>query len=212
MAETQTEYDNRFLAKLRAQDERAYSRFVTDYQDRIFAYCLRILGSSEEARDVAQDVFVSVFMALPRFRGECKLSTWLYRIALNHCRNRLAYLRRRASAQRRELSEIIEPENMGAELMNRPHRPDQMTEGRQLEVLLQQWIAELDDDQRETLVLRDIENLTYHEIMEITGLPEGTVKSRIHRARQVLQEKVEQFRMGNDTQSAHVAVLAKAKA
>lgn len=187
------DYDDRFIARLRAQDEKAFNRLVLDYQHRIYTFVLRMLGSPEESRDVAQDVFVSVFMALPRFRSESKVSTWIFKIATNHVRNRVKYLQRRAHKRKQELSEVVEGEDFGGDTMNRPARPDRAFEGRELEVFLKAELEQLDPDQRELVVLRDIQDLSYQEIQEITGLPEGTVKSRLHRARIALKERVERF-------------------
>lgn len=192
------QYDDRFIARLKRQDERAFNQLVLDYQHRVYTFVLRMLGSQEEARDVAQDVFVAIFVALPRFRSESKLSTWIFRIATNHVRNRVKYLSRRAAGRRQELSEVIEPEDFGGDVMNRPARPDRALEGSELEGFLQQEIAALDPDQRELLVLRDVQDLSYQEIQDITGLPEGTVKSRIHRARLALKERVDAFLAGRE--------------
>jgi RNA polymerase sigma-70 factor (ECF subfamily) len=193
------EYDERFVARLRKQDEKAFNRLVLDYQQRVYSFVLRMLGSPEEARDVAQDVFVSVFMALPRFRGDARVSTWIFRIATNHVRNRVKYLARRAAGRKQELSEVVEREDFGGDLVSRPDRPDRALEGVQLEEFLRVQIAALDPEQRELLVLRDVQELSYQEIQDITGLPEGTVKSRIHRARLTLKEKVDAFLASGQT-------------
>ena len=203
------DYDDRFLARLKHQEERAFNQLVVDYQNRVYTFVLRMLGSPEEARDVAQDVFVAVFVALPRFRSEAKLSTWIFRIATNHVRNRVKYLHRRAVGRRQELSEVIEPEDFGGDVMNRPSRPDRAVEGMQLEEFLRQEIAALDPEQRELLVLRDVQDLSYQEIQDITGLPEGTVKSRIHRARLALKARVDAFMAGNQTGEAAAPAAAK---
>lgn len=198
------DYDDRFIARLRAQDEKAFNRLVMDYQHRIYTFVLRMLGSPEESRDVAQDVFVSVFMALPRFRSESKVSTWIFKIATNHVRNRVKYLQHRARGRKQELSEVVESEDFGGDTMNRPARPDRALEGRELEAFLKMELEQLDPDQRELVVLRDIQDLSYQEIQEITGLPEGTVKSRLHRARIALKERVDRFLLVEKGASAKV--------
>jgi RNA polymerase sigma-70 factor (ECF subfamily) len=141
---------------------------------------------------VTQEVFVTVFKAIDSFRGESKFSTWLYRIASNHCKNRMKYLGRRAHKKTGELDEGAEQEigGSGSPSAMAPEvvRPDAMLEGLQLERILQEGIASLDEDHREVLVLCDVEDLTYEDISSITGLPDGTVKSRLHRARIQLKE------------------------
>ena len=83
------------LRRLRERDERAFRELVEEYQDRVFNLLYRMIGGREEAEDLAQEVFVTVFKSIEQFRGESKLSTWLYRVAVNHCKNRIKYLVRR---------------------------------------------------------------------------------------------------------------------
>src|SRR5262249_1213577 len=83
------------LRRLRERDERAFKEMVEAYQDRIFNLLFRMIGKREEAEDLAQEVFVTVFKSIDQFRGDSKLSTWLYRVAVNHCKNRIKYLARR---------------------------------------------------------------------------------------------------------------------
>jgi RNA polymerase sigma-70 factor (ECF subfamily) len=167
---------------------------VKAYERRVFALVLRMIGNRAEAEDLAQEVFVQVFKAIGSFRGESKLSTWIYRIAINLCKNRTKYLRVRHTSEQDELEAVQERLPLG---QGRPanvaqiERPDEMVAGKQVERIVQKAIMELEPSFRECLVLRDVEDLSYEEIGSITGLPEGTVKSRIHRARAQLKELVE---------------------
>jgi RNA polymerase sigma-70 factor (ECF subfamily) len=152
-----------------------------------------MLSDRGEAEDVAQDVFLTVFKSIDSFRGDSKLSTWLYRIATNHCKNRIKYLDRRARGKKTELDDLSEAERLESGSMSASSqvaRPDQQAEANQMERIMRRAIGELDEDQRELVILRDVENLSYEEIQEITGLPEGTVKSRLHRARLQLAKAV----------------------
>ena len=155
-----------------------------------------MLGRREEAEDMAQEVFVQVFKAIGQFRGECKLSTWLYRVAINLCKNRSKYLSRRPEDTQDALDTMLEHVPLGGTTRGATSadvsRPDQMVEGLQMEALVRHCIAQLEPEFREALVLRDIENLSYDEIEAVTGVAEGTVKSRIHRARALLKELLEQ--------------------
>src|SRR5262249_27731221 len=130
-----------------------------------------------------------------------KFSTWLYRIATNHTKNRLKYLGRRSYNSTGELNEATENQAQaaapGQAIKGTIAGPDQMLEGVQMERLVQQAIASLDEEHRALVVLRDIENLSYEEIATITGLNEGTVKSRLHRARMSLKEFMAK-RMGGE--------------
>jgi RNA polymerase sigma-70 factor (ECF subfamily) len=153
-----------------------------------------MLNDHAEAEDVSQEVFIAVFKAIGSFRGESKLSTWLYRLAANHCKNRIKYLARRAQGKKTEFDEVAERDTVRHATMSTfvtIARPDQEAEAAQLEAILRAAIAELDEDQRELVILRDVENLSYEEIQQITGLPEGTIKSRLHRARWALAKALE---------------------
>ncbi len=185
--------EQRFIERLVARDERAFNELVQAYEQRVFRLLLRMLGRRDEAEDMAQEVFVQVFKAIGTFRGDSRLGTWIYRIAVNLCKNRMKYLSRRHSGEQDELEPAAErlplTEGKGVTL-GETARPDQLVEGFQLERVVQACIAELEPDFREVLVLRDVEDLTYEELCEVTGLPEGTVKSRLHRARGMLKTAV----------------------
>lgn len=186
--------ERRFIQRLAARDERAFNELVQLYGDRVYRLMFRMLGRREEAEDMAQEVFVQVFKAIGQFRGDSSLGTWVYRIAINTCKNRNKYLARRYADQQDD----FEPAAERGELTQAKgltsgeiESPDRVVEGYQTENIVRACIRELEPDFREVLVLRDVEDLTYEEIVEITGLPDGTVKSRLHRARAMLKAKVE---------------------
>lgn len=190
--------ERRLLRRLRERDEGAFREMVELYQNRVFNLLFRMIGNHEEAEDLAQEVFVTVFKSIDQFRGDAKFSTWLYRVAANHCKNRIKYLARRHDRDTTEYNDITEREAsaQGGAPATHGHvaRPDRVLEGLELERVVQAAIADLDEDHRLVVVLRDIEELSYEEIGQITGLPEGTVKSRLHRARLALKEKLENYR------------------
>jgi RNA polymerase sigma-70 factor (ECF subfamily) len=184
----------RLIERLVARDERAFSVFVRAYERRVFALVLRMIGNRAEAEDLAQEVFVQVFKAIGSFRGDSKLSTWVFRIAVNLCKNRSKYLRVRHTSEQDPIDAIADRTQLGAAKgSNVAHveRPDEMMAGLQVERIVEQAIMQLDPTFRECLVLRDVEEMSYEDIGAITGLPEGTVKSRIHRGRAQLKELVE---------------------
>jgi RNA polymerase sigma-70 factor (ECF subfamily) len=189
----------RLVRRLVARDEHAFNLLVRTYERRIFALLLRMLGSRAEAEDLAQEVFVQVFKAIGSFRGDAKLSTWVYRIAMNLCKNRSKYLKVRHAGEQEELDALDKPgrrapwTDAGGARAPIAHieRPDEAMAGKQVERIVREAILELDASFRECLILRDVEDLSYEEIEQITGLPSGTVKSRIHRARTQLKELVE---------------------
>jgi RNA polymerase sigma-70 factor (ECF subfamily) len=188
------EPESRLIERLLARDERAFNDLVCAYQRRVLTLVMRMLGNAAEAEDVAQEVFVQVFKAIGSFRGDSKLSTWIYRIAINLCKNRVKYLKVRHTEQQDELGDAEEKGALGGTRRTNAggvERPDEMMSGKQVEQIVQRAILELEPTFRECLVLRDVEELSYEQIEEITGLPIGTVKSRIHRARAQLREAVE---------------------
>ena len=186
--------ERRLLRRVRRGDPKAFETLVRTHQQRVYNIVYRMLGNREEAEDVAQDVFVTVYQNIGSFRGDSKFSTWLYRVAVNHCKNRLKYLGRRGRHRGRPLDEIAEHEiaRGGGATEPRFHasipRPDEMASGHQLERLIQQEIARLDEEHRVLVVLRDIQGMSYQEMVEVTGLNLGTIKSRLHRARLALKE------------------------
>jgi len=175
------------LHRLRRGEERAFAELVRHNQDRVFDLVFRMLGDREEALDLSQEIFVSIHAAVARFRGESRLSTWIFRVAKNHCLNRLKYLDRRERGRSTEISDV--PESV-LEAHAPSQRPDDAVAVGETRALVQKAIAELDEEHRLLVVLRDVEGLSYHEIAAITEQPEGTVKSRLHRARASLAEIV----------------------
>lgn len=180
------------IRKLRERDEKAFREIVELYGDRVFNLTYRMLGNREEAEDLSQEVFITVFKSVDSFRGDSKLSTWLYRITANHCKNRIKYLARRHDRDQSQYDEEALG-NGAAGALTAPTQepaPDRHLEGLELERLMQSYIAALDQEQRLLIVLRDVEELSYEEICAITNLPEGTVKSRLHRARMALRKQM----------------------
>ena len=188
-----SDVERMLVRRLRDRDERAFRELLELHKDRVFNITYRMLNNRAEAEDVAQEVFITVFKTIDTFREEAKFSTWLYRVAVNHCKNRIKYLSRRKDRDRDELDETTHgaASSTNGAIGQAPRvAPDRALEGAQTEKLIGEAIAELDEEQRTVVVLRDIEDLSIEEICEITGLPDGTVKSRLHRARLQLRKKL----------------------
>jgi RNA polymerase sigma-70 factor (ECF subfamily) len=191
---SEDETEAQFIARLVARDERAFNELVATYERRVFVLVFRMLGRRDEAEDVAQEVFVQVFKAIDQFRGDSKLSTWVYRIAVNLCKNRSKYLSRRHAGEQDDIDDVMDRQaltNAKGVSVGDVSRPDELVEGMQMEVLVKRAIAQVDPEFREVLILRDVEDMVYEDIAAVTGLPEGTVKSRIHRGRAQLRALVE---------------------
>jgi RNA polymerase sigma-70 factor (ECF subfamily) len=173
-----------FLKRLRAGDARAFEELVATHQHRVFGVALRMLGSAAEAEEAAQEAFLRAHRSLPEFRGEAKLSTWLYAIVSRLCLNRLAMGDRRVVRHGEEILLRVADPHEG---------PDTGAERGEMEAALHRAIAELDEDRRVVVILRDLEGLSYEEIASALGIELGTVRSRLHRARMDLKGKMERF-------------------
>jgi RNA polymerase sigma-70 factor, ECF subfamily len=179
-----------FIRRLKQRDEQAFNEVVRLYGDKVFSLVYRMIGSRAEAEDIAQDVFITVFKTVDSFRGESKFSTWLLRVAANHCKNRIKYLARRPTdaAGLGDASDGPSTNHAGPPIQGHIDGPDTILEAAELEALMQRAIGELDEEHRLLVVLRDVEEYSYQEIGEVTGLAEGTIKSRLHRARMAIKE------------------------
>jgi RNA polymerase sigma-70 factor (ECF subfamily) len=183
------------LERLVLREPHAFTELVRTYGPRVSRLVVRMVGSEAEAEDVTQEVFVQVFKAIDSFRGDAKLSTWIYRISVNVCKNRAKYHRVRHSKAQDDFDAVADHLDAGQAPFGPTRaleRPDDALGGRQVERIVQQAIACVDPNFRDCLVLRDVEDLSYEEIAVITGLPTGTVKSRIFRARAQLRQLVEE--------------------
>jgi RNA polymerase sigma-70 factor (ECF subfamily) len=187
--------ERRLVERLLRRDEAAFNELVRQHQGQVYRLLLRMLGDPAEAEDVAQEVFVSVFKAIESFRGDSALATWLYRIAANHAKNRIKYLARRARAAEQPLDELSEA-RLAPSFGARPDGPDQWVESKEAGNHMEQAFASLEAEQRLLLTLRDVENMSYEEIRQISGLPIGTVKSKLHRARMALHERFTELQAG----------------
>ncbi len=178
--------DGELIERWRAGDEVAFETLVRRHERRVFGLVLRMLGSREEAEDVAQEVFLNLHRNGHRFRKEARFSTFVYRVAVNAALNR----RRALGRRRARLEGLIRRQAGGDDLPYTPRDPEDSILGSELRARLQREILELAETLRAPLVLHDIEGLPYAEIASILGIVEGTVKSRIHRARRALRRRL----------------------
>ena len=160
------------------------------YGPMVLRRCRRLLRNEADALDVCQEVFVKLLEHRHRLDASAP-SSLLYRIATNHVKNRVQYLARRQHGRQ----DAYEEGDGHAGAASPNSAPDEALDGKRAEARLDAALASLDEEQRVLVVLRDVENLSYEEIQEVTGLPAGTVKSRLHRARQTLMAGIS----GGDT-------------
>lgn len=184
--------ERKLVRALKERDEEAFRELVRVFQHRVFNIVYRIIGDRDEAEEVSQEVFVAVFKHIDSFRGDSKLSTWLYRIATNHAKNRVKYLSRRKRGRHQDIDETpesaVEQTPAGGDAF---FRPDQEAVGQELHDILREGLQTLSEEHRAVIVLRDVEGMSYREISEVLEVAEGTVKSRLYRARVALKEYVE---------------------
>lgn len=172
-------------------DPQAFNVLVEKYYRKIYNLAYRFVGDSEEANDLAQEIFTAAFQNLGKFRGDAKFSTWLFQIATNRGKNKFKYLKRRGYFVNRGQSDADdEREYLQKAVPDYSTNPEDLLAGKQIQKVVQDAINELDPDHKEIVILRDIEGFSYEEIARILNLPEGTTKSRLHRARMVVKEKL----------------------
>lgn len=170
----------------------SFDALVLKYKNRVFNLCYRYLGNYEEANDCAQETFVKVYRSIDKFRQDSTFATWLYRIAVNTCKNKLASLEYRC---RKKTISLDSPgssfeSDCPLEISDDSYNAAHEIEKREKDQLIQLSIDSLPEDQRSVVLLRDIEGLPYDQIAKVTGFNLGTVKSKLSRARAALQEKL----------------------
>ena len=176
-------------------DREAFEKIVLFYQRRVLNYAYRMLGNMEEAKELAQEVFVSVFESIKDLREEAKFDAWLKQITLNHCRNRWKYLKRRHYFNMDSVDDPVETEKgeIAKSFPDPSDPPDTVFEKKMVQEWIKKGLLELKEDQRELVVLRDLQGLSYEEIGRHLNLAEGTVKSRLHRARMDLKDILKKY-------------------
>ncbi len=183
--------DEELVKRCAGGDREAFNDLVLKYQKKVFSVAYRFVGDPEEANDLAQEIFTAAYQNLKSFRGDSKFSTWLFQIATNRGKNRFKYLKRRGFFTNKGSSETDdEGDQSHRALPDQTANPEELLSGNQIRKAVIEAINELEPDHREIVILRDIEGLSYDEIARILDLPEGTTKSRLHRARMVVKEKL----------------------
>jgi RNA polymerase sigma-70 factor (ECF subfamily) len=173
----------------RLGDDEAFSRLVALHERMVFSLALRLLGDAEEARDLSQEVFLQVYRHLHRFEGRSSLKTWIYRIVVNQSRNRQRWWRRRRKERSCPLEDLTPADEARVSLSvaGGEDSPFDRVSREERARRVQGALLELPFHQRTILVLREVEGLSCDAIAATLGLPEGTVKSRLSRAREALK-------------------------
>ncbi|TCO80428.1 RNA polymerase RpoE-like sigma-24 subunit [Plasticicumulans lactativorans] len=180
--------DHELVLRVQQGDKRAFDVLVLKYQFKIVKLISRYVHDPSEAMDVAQEAFIKAYRALPSFRGESAFYTWLYRIAINTAKNYLVAQGRRPPGSDIDATEAEQFD--GATLLKEHDTPERLLLRDEIEATVFRAIESLPDDLRTAITLREIEGLSYEEIAQAMGCPIGTVRSRIFRARESIDNKL----------------------
>lgn len=179
--------DADLVARWKAGDESAFETLIRRHQQRVFRLLMRMMGTREEAEDVSQEAFLSLHRHGKRFRSESRFSTFVYRVAANAALNR----RRSLGRSRARIQKLGERQLAGDDLPYSPRDPEDATAGLELSDHVREALEKLSPSLRMPVILYDIEGLPYAEIAKVLEIAEGTVKSRIHRARHALRKALQ---------------------
>lgn len=185
----QQQTDRQLVARVQKGDRRAFDLLVVKYQHKILALVGRYIHDFAEAQDVTQEAFIKAFRALPGFRGESAFYTWMYRIAVNTAKNHLVSRGRKTPTNDVDLddAEFFADESH----MKDADTPDGLLHRDQLQQVVFDAIENLPEELKMAVTLREIDGMSYDEIAEVMGCPIGTVRSRIFRAREAIDKKMQ---------------------
>jgi len=178
--------EKNLLERAKSGDIAAFEQLIDSYQRKIFNIALRMLGNYDDAGDLTQEVLIRIYRSIRSFKEQSSFSTWIYRITTNVC---LDEIRKRKNRKVISLDEEIKFDDgdMKRQIESDEPTPEETAETEDLKKIVNDAIARLNEEHRIVIVLRDIQGLSYEEIAEVLKCPEGTVKSRINRARQALK-------------------------
>lgn len=182
--------DLQYVVLCQKGDTEAFAMLVERHQRKMLNIAYRMLGDYDEACDVVQDAFLSAYKSLNKFKAEAMFSTWLYRIVVNYTKNRLKQKKKQALHEGGSLDEYAEGQGGSAACLPvaSAGNPAELLKQREREAHVQRCITTLDVEYREVLVMRDIQGFSYEEIRDVLRIPDGTVKSRLSRARNALKD------------------------
>jgi RNA polymerase sigma-70 factor (ECF subfamily) len=181
--------DNELVRRVQNGDKKAFDTLVRKYQQKIAQLVNRYIKDPHEALDVSQDAFIKAYRALPNFRGESAFYTWMYRIAINTAKNHIAMRARHSSDEEIDVEEAEQFES--AVLLREQDTPEGLALSDELVGVIQRGLDELPEELRTALSLREFYGYSYDDIAKIMKCPVGTVRSRIFRARDAIDRKLE---------------------
>ena len=181
-----TSTDEELVARSISGDTDSFNELILRWERPIYALAYRTIGREEDARDVCQETFLRAFRALPGFRGQAKFSSWLYRIALNLCRD---WMRRERRAPLVQVPEGTDPMELAAAVEPSESIED-LVARRDLTRVVERVMARLPEEQRTAIVLKEYHGLTFQEIADLVGCPLSTVKTRLYQGLTVLRREL----------------------
>ncbi|MGJ8760262.1 MAG: RNA polymerase sigma factor [Polaribacter sp.] len=190
--------EENLIAQLKSGKQTAFSQLLDDYQQKVFGTCISFVPNKEDAEDIAQEVFLEVFRSISKFKGDSKLSTWIYKIATNKC---LEFIRKKNTKKRFAFMQTI----LGNEIpldktsyFTEVNHPGILLENKEKSATIFKAINTLPEAQRIVFTLAKIDDKSYQEIVEITGKSLSSVESLMFRAKKSLQEKLINFYKNNN--------------
>jgi len=185
------------VAELKAGSEAAYAWLIGEFQQPVYGLVYRIVNDPADAADTTQDVFLKVFRGMKHFHGSSSLKTWIYRIALHEAANRrrwwFRHKARETSIEPVESDAGVGSEAMQAALTDQADSPFDNVAHREVQHRVEEELKKLQEPYRTTLILRDLEDMSYEEIAEVLEISLGTVKSRLTRGREILRQKLSKY-------------------
>lgn len=182
-----TSTDEELVARSKGGDADSFNQLILRWERPIYALAYRVIGREEDARDVCQETFLRAFRALPGFKGEAKFSSWVYRIALNLCRD---WMRRQRRAPTVQMPEGVDPIEMASE-RGPVESIETLVERRELSGVVEEAMKLLPEEQRTAIILKEYHGMTFQEIADLQGCPLSTVKTRLYQGLSVLRRHLE---------------------
>lgn len=180
--------EEQLIKELKAGKESAFNRLIEEHKNRVYRIALSLVKNPTDAEDVAQDVFIKIYTSVSSFKGNSSLATWIYKITYNMSLDFLKSKNRRI----KRFKTLDDPEDAEIlSLSDDSFLPEKAYENLELKKDLDAALEQLPEDQREMVTLKDVHGFSYEEIIEMTGLKEGTMKSRLNRARASLRKMLQ---------------------
>jgi RNA polymerase sigma-70 factor (ECF subfamily) len=183
-----TRTDEELVARAQGGDVESFNQLIVRWERPIYALAYRVIGREEDARDVCQDAFLRAYRALPGFKGQAKFSSWLYRIALNLCRD---WIRRQRRAPVSQMPEDTDASELAAETGPAESIED-LVARRELSAIVEDAMSVLSEEQRTAIILKEYHGMTFQEIADMQGCPLSTVKTRLYQGLSLLRRRLEQ--------------------